>query len=126
LNTQNDQNKSQTRPQPLTPTPKGRNKKQRGLARDARVHCAVLKKQPGPPRPHHPYGVARPPVPQSEATGLTPVSSGPNSVSNLPVVRRPAFPLPEGRYQPSRTADRLSSQCSTSMSSHLTNMRRQK
>ena len=46
-------------------------------------------------------------------------------MSNLPTIRCPVFPLPEGRYQPSRTADRPSSQCSTSMSSHLTDMRRQ-
>jgi hypothetical protein len=42
---------------------------------------------------------------------------------------RPPFPLPldtrsRGRYLPAHTSGELSSQCSTSMSSHLTDMRR--
>src|SRR5690349_1115466 len=92
LNTQYDQNKSQRQ---TTRTLKGRNPiTLSSLIRDARVHCAVLKKQPGQPEPHH-QQVMRLQVPQSEVTGQSPFPQDPTA---CPAPHPPdtAVPTPEG------------------------------
>lgn len=128
LNTQNDQNKSQTNNKNNPKNPKRLPAQLSSFARDARVHCAVLKKQPGPPKPH-PRQRERGPGPAIQRSpGLAPVPSGPNSVSNPPPTRHrrshsPRIQRIPRRYLPAHTSGELSSQCSTSMSSHLTDAR---
>ena len=127
LNTQNDQNKSQRQnPEHETPPETSDEASHRGLIRDARVHCAVLKKQPGQPEPHHRNGdaVTGPAVRGHRANARFLRTQQRVQSASRPELAVPTPRVTSRRYLPSRTASRLNNQCSTSMSSHPTNIRR--
>ena len=94
LNTRNDHTNHTAEPQPP--------QEGRSSTRDARVHCAVLKKQPRPPdHTTRPGGAGPGPAIQRPRTPTVPVPSGPNSVSTGTLTRHPRSHSPDtspGRY----------------------------
>ena len=125
LNTQNDQNKSQRQnPNEHKKTPpqkRGEAPTPRSHQRCSRPLCSS-QKTTGPTRTAPPHGDAAT-GPAVRGQQAKPVSSGPNSVSN-PHPPDTVVPTPlTGRYLPAHAGGELSSQCSTSMSSHLTDTR---
>ena len=138
LNTQNDQNKSQINNNThQRPEPPGKKTREIPPAKGIAVHqrcsrplCSSQKTT----------GPTTTPTPMRRGRGRGPAVRGHQARARFlrtqqrvqPTTRpTPTFPLPTtltrkeaGRYLPAHTSGELSSQCSTSMSSHPTDMRR--
>ena len=129
LNTQNDQNKSQINEQHHH----GGQNHHDGITRSPEMLASTVQFSKNN-RAH------QPPHPRSEDGASGPAIRGHRAKARFlrtqqrahqTPARNPPFPLPTGprsrrRYLPGRASGLMNSQCSTSMSSHLTDIRRQR